>query len=244
MRHISKKRFLVVGGAVTTVAAGAALIAGATFGFFSSGGTASGTNTFTAGRVLVGLGAGTQVTCVVGPMSPGDTQATGVGHDGACEYDIVYTGNVNAFLGLDVAITGTAGTPVVAYPSGTPSAAQGVYDGSATGLQLDIHDATTTYMTGVQYNIAAGTATTLTPSGGAASVLGLLMNTTPVVNTNTRHLTVNYTLPTTANNAYDLATSSFVFTIHAVQADNNALPVACTTAGNQCSTALSGMVWS
>src|SRR5205085_6473774 len=132
------------------------------------------------------------------------------------------TGNVNAFLGLDVAITGTAGSPVVAYPSGTPTAAQGLYDGSATGLQMDIHDATTTYMTGVQYSIAAGTATTLTPVTGAASVLGLLVNSTPVVNGATRHLTVNFTLPTTANNAYDLAATSFVLTIHAVQADNNA----------------------
>ena len=246
MRHLSKKRFLLVGGAVTTVGAGAALLAGATFGFFSSAGTASGNNTFTAGKVLVGLDSGgSQATCAIGPMSPGDTQATGVTH-AACEYDIQYTGNVNAFLAMDIAITGSGNTPVIPYGQTTaPTAAQGLYDGSATGLQFDIHDDTATaYMTGVQYKIAAGTSTTLTPSSGAAGVLGLLVNTVPMVNSDVRHVTVNYNLPNTAGNAYDLAASTLVMTIHAVQADNNALPVACTVAGRQCSTALSGMIWS
>lgn len=243
MEHHSKKRFFLVGGAVTTVAAGAALIAGATFGFFSSGGTASGSNTFTAGKVLVGLDpGGTQVACTITPMSPGDSQAKS--GFGACEYDVKYTGNVNAFLAMDIAITGTAGAPVVAYPSGTPTAAQGLYDGSATGLQMDIHDATTTYMTGVQYRIADGTLTTLTPASGAANVVDLVMNVLPITTNATRHVTVNYNLPNTANNAYDLAASTFVLTIHAVQADNNALPVLCTTNGRQCDTATDTMIWS
>jgi|GEM_PF-1715739 len=238
MRKFSRKRLLVVGGAVTSVGAAAALIAGATFGFFSSSGTAGGTNTFTAGTVSVGLGAGTQVTCTVGPMSPGDTQSSGVGNDGACEYDIAYTGNVNAFLGLDLVITGTDGTPVVAYGQTTvPTAAHGLYDATSTGLQVTISDGTNTYMSGTTYNTQVITPTPATlsiDSGGEAAIAKLLMNTAAVNTGDTRHLTVNYTLPTGAGNAYNGAVSTIQLTVHAVQADNNALPANCSV-GHLCS---------
>jgi len=242
MKNFSKKRLALVGGAVTTVGAGAALIAGATFGFFSSAGVGSGSNTFTAGTVVVGLDpGGTQVTCGIGPMSPGDTQAKS--GNVACRYDIKYTGNVNAYMALDLTITGAPGSPIeIPYGSGSaPTAKQGLYDGSSTGLQFTIADGTpTTYMSGVQYNNQAGTPTTLTPVSGAASVVDLLVSTTPVTNGGTKSLTVNYTLPTTAGNAYNLATSSIVLRIHAVQADNNPVTAGCV-AGNVCST---GMSWS
>lgn len=241
MRGPTKRRLLLVGGAVTSVGAAAALVAGSTLGFFSSAGTASGNNVYTAGRVVVGLNpVGTQVTCAIGPMSPGDTQAKS--GNVACKYDIEYTGNVNAFLALDLTITGAPGTPVVPYGAGTaPAAAQGLFDGTATGLQVSIADnASTTYFSGVQYTNQSAVLTTLTPTSGAASIANLLVNTTPVVTGAARSLTVNYTLPTTAANAYNLATSTFVLRIHAVQADNNALPGGCAV-GNVC-TAL--MTWS
>lgn len=238
MRASTKKRLAIVGGAVTTVGAAAALVAGSTFGFFSSAGVASGNNQFTAGTVIVGLDPdGTQVTCAIGPMSPGDTEAKS--GNVACKYDIIYTGNVNAYLAMDLAITGASGTPIVPYTQTTaPAAAQGLYDGTATGLQVTITDNTAvSYFSGVQYMSQTPTATTLTPTGGAASISNLLVNTTPVVQNATRSVTVNYTLPTTAGNAYNLATSTIVLTIHAVQADNNAVPVGCTL-GAVCTTSM------
>lgn len=241
MRHLSRKRFLVVGGAVSTVAAGAALIAGTTFGFFSSAGIASGNNTFTAGNVVVGLDpGGTQVTCNIGPMSPGDTQAKS--GNVACKYDIKYTGNVRAFMAMDVSITGAGGTPVVAYTQTTvPATAQGLYDSSATGLQLFITDnASVSYVNGVQYTDESHAPATLTASGGTAAIANLLVTGTTITTNQTKSITVNYTLPTTAGNAYNLASSVVVLRIHAVQADNNALPVGCA-AGELCST---GMTWS
>jgi hypothetical protein len=244
MEHSNRKRLALVGGAVTTVAAGAALIAGATFGFFSSSGTAGGNNTFTAGTVFVDKDSTSQITCIVGPMSPGDTQSSGAGQDGACEYDIVYTGNVNAFLGLDVVVTGTDGTPVVAYGQTTvPSAAHGLYDGTANGLQLTISDGTNTYVSGTSYNtqVLIPTPTTLSIDGaGEAAVSKLLMNTVAVTNAATKHLTVNYTLPTGAGNAYNAAYSTVQLTVHAVQFDNVTLPGTCSV-GHVCST---GMTWS
>ena len=239
MKLNRRKRTVVIGGLVTSIGAAATLLAGATFGFFSSAGVSSGNNQFTAGKVVVGLDpGGTQVTCSVGPMSPGDSQASGT--NVACKYVVKYTGNVNAFLALDLSITGAAGTPTTPYGASTPSAAQGLFDGTATGLQFNIGDGTNTYLSGAQYNNQAGTPTTLTPTGGAGSVVDLLMNTTPVTANATRTLTVNYNLPTTAGNAYNLATSTVVLTVHAVQADNNPLPVGCAI-GAVCS---AGMNWS
>jgi len=241
MKHFSKKRLLLVGGAVTTIGAAAALLAGATFGFFSSAGTSSGSNTFTAGQVVVGLDpGGTQVTCAIGPMSPGDTQAKS--GNVACKYDVKYTGNVNAYMALDLSITGSSGSPIaIPYGSTTaPTAAQGLYDGTSNGLQFNISDGTNTYMNGVQYNNQAGTPTTLTPTGGTAAISDLLLTSTPIANGATSVVTVDYTLPSTAGDAYNLATSAIVLTIHAVQSDNNPLPVGCV-GGNVCST---GLNWS
>jgi hypothetical protein len=241
MKAFSRKRLLLVGGAVTSVGAAAALLAGATFGFFSSAGTSSGSNTFTAGHVVVGLDpGGTQVTCAIGPMSPGDTQAKS--GNVVCKYEVKYTGNVNAFMALDLSITGSPGSPIeVPYTASTaPTAAQGLYDGTANGLQLTISDGTTTYMNGVSYTNQAGNPATLSPTTGTAAIADLLVTATPIAANATTHITINYTLPTTAGNAYNLATSSMVLRIHAVQADNNALPVGCA-AGAVCST---GMNWS
>jgi hypothetical protein len=249
MKAFSKKRLLVVGAAVTSVGAAAALLAGATFGLFSSAGISSGASTFTAGKVAVGLGAGTTVVCTVSPMSPGDNQASNgsSGQNATCQYDVKYTGNVKAFLALDLTISGTAGTQTaIPYTQTTaPTGAQGLYDGTGTGLQFNIADNTgTTYMAGVQYTNVGNAATTLTPTAGAATVLDLLVNTVPVVQNDTRHLTVNYNLPIGAGNAYNLATSTITLTIHAVQADNNALPSGCTHLGAQCDTTTSSMNWS
>ncbi len=242
MKVFSRKRLLLVGGAVTTVGAAAALLAGATFGFFSSAGVASGGNTFTAGHVVVGLDSGgSQVTCAIGPMSPGDTEAKS--GNVVCKYDVQYTGNVNAYLALDLAITGAPGTPIeVPYTQTTaPAAKQGLYDGTATGLQFTIGDGTVNYMSGTTFKDQTGAATNLTPTLGAASIADLLVTATPVANGATKHLTVNYTLPTTAGNGYNLATSTLVLRIHAVQADNNAIPNTCLAAGNVCA---AGMNWS
>ena len=241
MRAFSKKRLLLVGAAVTSVGAATALLAGATFGFFSSAGVASGSNTFTAGTVIVGLDpGGTQVTCAIGPMSPGDSQASG--SNVSCKYIVKYTGNVPAFLALDLAISGAPGAATQApYGGGSaPAAVQGLYDGTANGLQVTIGDGTNTYLSGVTYTNQAAASATLTPTSGAASIANLLMNTTAVTNGTSKTLTVTYTLPTSAGNAYNLATSSIVLTVHAVQADNNALPVGCAI-GNVC---LTGMNWS
>jgi len=214
------------------------LVAGVTFGFFSSAGRASGSNTFTAG--VVRFGSPVSTTCAINPMAPGDA-STGwspAGTLATCTYQVTYSGNVRAFLGLDLTITGTAGSPVAPYGGSTPSAASGLFDGTAGGLQMLVTDSSSTmFLNNTTYQDQAGSPVTLSST---SSVTGLLISRTAFTNGGSDTITVNYKLPTSASNAYNSASSTIVLLIHAVQADNNALPAACA-AGRVCT---SGFSWS
>jgi hypothetical protein len=212
-------------------------VSGATLGVFSSAGTASGDNTFTAG--VVSFGSPAITTCTINPMAPGDA-STGwspAGTAATCTYQVTYSGNVNAFLGLDLAITSVAGSPVAPYGGTTPSPAAGLFDGTANGLQMLVTDSATTFLNNTTYVNQAGSAVALSAT---SAVTGLLISPTPMINGGTDTLTVNFKLPTSASNAYNLASSTIVLQIHAVQADNNALPIGCA-AGKVCT---SGFNWS
>ena len=232
------KRAARVAALLTSLGAAASFVSGATLGVFSSAGTASGSNTFTAGTVSFGSPAIT--TCTISPMAPGDA-STGwspAGSEATCTYQVTYSGDIPAFLGLDLAITSVAGSPVAPYGGATPSPADGLFDGTANGLQVLVTDsAATNFLNNTTYVNQAGSAVALSAT---SSVTGLLISTTPMTNGGTDTVTVNYKLPTSASNAYNLASSTIVLQIHAVQADNNALPVGCA-AGKVCT---SGFNWS
>ena len=116
MNASNKKRFALGAGAIATVGAMATLVAGVTFGLFSAT-TAGQTNTFTAGNVS--LTQALTKSCVVTHLSPGDGTVAGGGTVNnsslngnshvQCVYDVTYTGDVPAYLGLDIEVTGTAG---------------------------------------------------------------------------------------------------------------------------------------
>lgn len=211
---------------------------GSTLGVFSSAGQASGSNTFTAGRVS--LGSPVSIACALNQMSPGDA-STGwspAGSNATCTYQVTYAGNIPAFLALDFTIAGAAGTPVAPNSGTTPSAAAGLFDGSASGLQVKITDAaSTTYMNSTSYGNQSGIPVPLTSTSSATN---LLISRTASTNGGVHTITVNYQLPLSGSNAYNLASTTIVLVVHAVQAGNNALPAGCA-AGNACS---SGFSWS
>ncbi|MDQ1428039.1 MAG: hypothetical protein QOK39_1515 [Acidimicrobiaceae bacterium] len=231
MRISRAKRAATIAAVLATLGAGATFVAGVTLGLFSSAGHASGSNTFTAG--VVSLGTPVSVTCTISPMSPGDASTgwTPAGSGATCTYQVTYSGNISAFLGLDLTITGVAGTPVAPYGGSTPSAAAGLFDGTATGLQVLVAGGGTTFMNSTTYQNQAGTPVTLTAT---SSVTDLLLSRTPTTNGGSKTITVNYSLPISATNAYNSASTTIVLVIHAVQSDNNALPAGCA-AGNVCS---------
>jgi len=232
------KRAARTAAAFASLGAAVTFVSGVTLGLFSSAGRVSGGNTFTAG--VVSIGSPVATSCAINPMSPGDA-STGwspAGTNATCTYQITYSGNVPAFLGLDLTITGVAGTPVAPYGGTTPSAAAGLFDGTANGLQVLVTDsAPATFLNNTTYKNQAGSPVSLSSS---SSVTGLLVSRTPVTNGGSDTITVNFKLPASASNAYNSASSTIVLLIHAVQSDNNALPAGCV-AGSVCS---SGFNWS
>jgi hypothetical protein len=230
MAMSGRKRLTIIGGSVAAVGAAVALIGG-TFGLFSASGT-SGANTFTSGTVTIGNGTPASVTCSITNMVPGDS-STGAPIGGKtntpCTYNVKYTGSASAWLAVDVAVS---------------NGSVALYDGSATGLQLYLKDASTTYLSstaptaGTIYTQEGGTSTSL-PSGTTAN---LLVSTAPATTNTAVSYTLNYAIPIASGNSFQGGSSTVTLTFHAVQAANNPLPGDCA-AGQQCNTS-STFVWS
>jgi Camelysin metallo-endopeptidase len=226
-----KKRLAFAAASVTAVGAVTTLVAGFTFGLFSAS-EQSGTNSFTAGTVSVGLGTPASVTCTITNMVPGDSSAgapIGSSADTTCTYNVKYTGSASAWLGVDVAVTN--GT----NPLFTSA--------SATGLQFYLTDGTpTTYVTSSATNTTNTGDTTYKQEGGTSAALpatgvsDLLVSTTAATTGTTVSLSLDYALPLDSGDTYNTspaASVTVVLTFHAVQSGNNALPADCA-AGDQC----------
>lgn len=243
-----KKRLALGAGAVATVGAVATLVAGVTFGLFSSTIT-NGASTFTAGTVTLSNVAST--TCTVGNVNPGDstsgyTASMGNNSTGStCTLQYSYSGTSYAWLALDVTYTQTAGSPQVPYTQTTAPTAADLIDGSANGLQLLVKDSAgsgTTLITGHQYtNDANPNALANLPTGNSG-VNDILLNTS---STSTKSqggtISLDWFLPNdgVASNAYQAATTTVTLTVHAVQTDNdptagNTSQTAPVTVGNSC----------
>jgi hypothetical protein len=247
----TKKRLLLSAATVATIASVAVLATGVTFGLFSAT-SPSQSGTFTAGTVT--LDQTKTITCTVGTLSPGDgsygSYNTESGANGQCSLPFSYTGNVPAYLAVDVSVSGTAGTATPYYGGSAPSVAPGLFDGSSNGLQLSVKSTGTvanTFVSGTQFTNGSNVATNVTGSctgngsetgcSASGTVNDLLVGQFAPTNTGT--ITVDYGLPAAANNAYQNAGSTITLTVHAVQANNNSSTAACTN-GHQC---LSG-TWS
>ena len=247
---VGKKRLLLAAATLASVGAVVALATGVTFGLFSAQ-APSQSNTFTAGTVS--LDQGKTIVCTTSNnMSPGDT--------GTCTLNLNYEGSVPAYLAADVKVSGTPGNGTNAYQAdsadgATVLPAPGLFDGSANGLQLNISDTQGSLVSGTTIlgQGAPGAAVNLTGAcTGNGSEVGcssggnqhdLLLDTNPFTSgpTGGDTITVSYTLPLAANNAYQAAGTTITLTVHAVQANNNPLPATCNTVGQQCA---SGFGWS
>jgi predicted ribosomally synthesized peptide with SipW-like signal peptide len=235
--RFNKKRLAFAAGLLATVGAIGTLVAGVTFGLFSAT-TPTQSNTFTAGTVTLTQPVST--SCAITKLVPGD-QTTGYIPANAggqtntavaqCKLQVTYGGTVPANLGLDVAVTGTAGSPVQAYAPGntglTPTAAPGLYDGTSNGLQVELTDSIdyTSYWSGTTVNGGA--------FAGPASSINDLLVAKAALNGTSVTFTVDYALPTAANNAYQSAASTITLTAHAVQSGNNGDTNLCTL-GHTC----------
>ena len=225
MQKSLSRRLALAAAATATIGSAATLVTGLTLGLFSASAT-SGGNAFTAGTVTLAAGSPASVTCTISNMVPGDSSAgapIGTKAGATCTYNVRYTGTATAWLGVDIAVA-NGGTPL--------------YDGTATGLQLYLNDATpTTYLTSTA---PAGGTTYLQQGGAPASLLAgttadLLVSTTPAAANTAVSFSLDYALPPGSGNAYQGGSVTVTLTFHAVQSTSNALPADCA-AGQQCTT--------
>ena len=248
----NKKRLLLAAGSIASIGAVVALATGVTFGLFSAS-TSPGSEQFTAGTVTLNKTA--SANCTITNMVPGDSSAAWAGNaalvaaaapngqtdaqTATCTLNATYTGSADAYLGLDLSIASqTAGNAANtnAY-DGTDSGSTvggsiGLFDGTANGLQLQIKNGGTDFITSgangnvywtnqasAQQNLSAGTANNLYL--GKFSTNG------------TASITFDYALPRAAGNGYQAAGTTFRLQVHAVQAGNND-KTTCVV-GKQCS---------
>ena len=229
----SKKRLLSAAGTIATFGAIAALATGATFGFFSAT-SAPQSNKFTTGNVTMNSAA--TATCDVSHIVPGDS--------GTCKLKANYTGSEPAYMALDLSIVGHAvgnANNTNAYDVnndvGVPVTGKNLFDGAASGngLQLtltDDHTGAQYLFSGTQWKTIGGTATNLTANDGAGGEADNLFAGSDTTG-QTTEFTLGWSLPTTANNAYQDSSTTFRLQAHAAQSKNNTATNC--VAGRQCS---------
>jgi hypothetical protein len=232
MNTSSKKRAPLRGSLIASIGVVAMIAVGLVLGLYgtSQASTGSGVD---GGTVTVGTGTPASVTCTIADMVPGDSSAgapIGSKADSTCSYNVKYTGSASAWLAVDVTIA---------------NGSTALYDGTATGLQLYLKDANTSYLTsgapaaGTTYQTAAGAASSLPATG----IQDLLVSTTAASAGTAVGFSLDYALPIASGNIYQGGSATVTLTFHAVLAGTNSLPGTCTSAGNQCLEG-SGFAWS
>ena len=211
------RRLAVAASYVASLAAVAALVGGATFGFFSATASSS-SSSFSAGTVTLGNVAGG--SCGI--------PATGVLPDGvahSCTLSATYGGSVDAYLGLDILIETQAG------PGG-----RYLYDPTDSAHDLQVTVSSTS--PAVTYDIPA-TALANCPSG--APLNSVCYEADDLVSQTPFHLgdpavdfTADLTIPTSSTTDYQGGSAQVYITAHAAQSSNNAAIGSCS-GGQDCS---------
>lgn len=223
MRFFLRRRVILVSAVGATALAATTVVAGTTFGFFSS--TANGqTNSFTSGTVT--LTKTLESACNVTNMAPGDTP-------GPCTMQTTYSGSLSAYIAVDVLVETQAG-----------SGGSTLYTGGGAGLHVTVTD-----NQGTPTTYTVPTASTTCPNGAPAGSTcyeldNELYGTSAYSNGSVDTITTQVSLPNSAGNGYQGASAQVILTAHAVQSKNNAL--ACTTtatAGAPC-TPSGSFAWS
>jgi len=203
----SKRRLLLGSSMLSVAVAGTTLLAGTTFGFYSSS-AAPESNAFTSGTVT--LSSTVTGACAVTNMAPGDSPA-------ACTMALSYSGSLSAYVALDVVVETQAG-----------SGGSTLYNpGGSNGVTISLTDNQTSPVT---YTVP--TSATTCPGGapGGSTCYELdneLLGTTAYANGASDTVSTSVSFPSAAGNGYQGGAAQVILTAHAVQSKNNAL--SCTT---------------
>ncbi len=155
MSTLRRKRSVLALSSLGTVAAVAALVTGATTALFSSTANSSGSTFATGNVVLTGAStdgtsypAGSQgsSTCSFTAEpggTPGQITINGaprnIGVPFVCDYNLSYTGSMQAFILLNVSTTSTAGPATTPSSSQTQYGGEALIDGTSSGLNVGVY---------------------------------------------------------------------------------------------------------
>ena len=192
-----------------TVGAVASLVVSTSFALFK-GEAAAQDATFAAGTVDLAAPSSTAIS--VGPLAPGDAGTAGT-------YRIQYTGNLSAWVGLDVGLVSTAAR---AGAPGSGTGTQALVNDGPNSLQLTIRDsASAAYTLGTIACVPGTSGASPTKTSCRSSAPDQVVGGQPVGSGWSDTFTVTYSFPLGAGNDYQGSTASLTLTAHAVQAANN-----------------------
>lgn len=198
-RGLLRAGALVAAGLAALAAVGAVLAVLNARTSSSSVGASSGSVTLTQSQSL---------SCPISTSPAGDPAHIRPGDSGSCTFPYTYSG-LPAWLAVDIVGTSTsapAGTPQpTPYGASSAPAAVGLFAGP-TPLLLRVGSST-------------GTALTTSTSGSVSNVL--LSSPSAPTTSGSGSVTVYWSLPASAGNAYQAAGGSLTLTVHAVQAASN-----------------------
>jgi len=213
-----KRRVARAAAAVAIVAAASALGAGVALAFFSD--SSSSLANLALGTVALTLNTPQTNTCAYNALTPGDLTGTPT-----CALSVTYTGSIQAYVSLTVAIQSKAG-----------AGGHTLYDPiGGNGLTLRISDGQTTFTVPAGAGTACGSSMCWTASNDLAawysgSTSNLIFNTNDAVT-----WTVTPLFPNTVTNAYQGASATVTLTAQAVQSPGNSLSCTPTpTIGQPC----------
>ena len=212
----------------------AAVVSIASFALFTSA-AASSKATFTAGTVILTTDSPAALNCGV------DASILEAGDSGSCTYDVAYSGSLDAWVGLKVSATSSGITAYTPTGSATSLGGEALLNDAAAsddtnGLVVSL-SGTTGSLT-QDFGMPTITCTAQTANAGETCSGA---NTTPQLwkgtvdtttndaptgswnNAETGTVTVNYSLPLAAGNAYQGSTATITLQAMAVQASNNGL---------------------
>jgi len=209
------KRLLLVVSFAVSLSAAAALVTGATLSRLSSTGTTQ-SNSFAAGTVT--LTSDTSGTCTVSSMLPGSSPSP-------CSLKATYSGNIPAYLAVDVLIETQSGN------GGT-----NLYNPSDSTHDLQV--ALTSTSPSVTYTVPVSSTTCplSAPSGSTCYELdNEIVSLTPFTNASgPATFSTTVSLPANTTTGYRGGAAQVILTAHAAQSGNNS--AGGCTAGATCST--------
>ncbi len=180
------------------------------------------TNSFVAGTLTENSG-GLSNSCTLTNIYPGQPL-------GSCVLQVLYTGSMPAYVGLDVVVSTSAG-----------SGGSSLFNSNSSGVTFTLSDGTTSFTFPSGSQLLDELVASAYPSGHPNAVF----TSTSGQNTATFTLTPTFATGQSNPNQYEGGSVTVTITAHAVQSAHNSLPSSCQSGGYPViGASCTGLAWS